>query len=173
MIGLHDAEPIASPEPRPSPHEHVLARRALSILIVAHDSAERIDAQLAMLAMAARYRDWQVIVVDNASSDGTAELVESRHPWALLIRSPVNIGYAAACNLAAREALGALLLLAHPDTHAQPAMIARAAARMLVNPGVGIAGGRLVDAEGQDVPASHRFPSALGDAFAWRGPVWP
>ncbi|WP_260866009.1 glycosyltransferase [Burkholderia gladioli] len=173
MIGLHDAEPIASPEPRPSPHEHVLARRALSILIVAHDSAEHIDAQLAMLAMAARYRDWQVIVVDNASSDGTAELVESRHPWALLIRSPVNIGYAAACNLAAREALGALLLLAHPDTHAQPAMIARAAARMLVNPGVGIAGGRLVDAEGQDVPASHRFPSALGDAFAWRGPVWP
>ncbi len=156
---------------RPSPHEHVLARRALSILIVAHDCVEHIDRQLALLSVAARYRDWQVIVVDNASTDGTPDLVEANHPWARLIRSPVNIGYAAACNLAAQEAHGALLLLMHPDTHAQPAMIARAAARMLVNPHVGIAGGRLVDAAGNEIPASHRFPSALGDAFAWRGPL--
>ncbi|MFY4693602.1 glycosyltransferase family 2 protein [Burkholderia glumae] len=170
VSGGHDDGLGAGATRRPSPHEHALARRALSILIVAHDCAEQIDRQLALLSVAARYRDWQVIVVDNASTDGTPDLVAASYPWARLIRLPVNIGYAAACNLAAQEAYGALLLLMHPDTHAQPAMIARAAARMLVNPQVGIAGGRLVDAAGNDMPSSHRFPSALGDAFAWRGP---
>ncbi len=167
---LYGSSAHARDDTRPSPHQHALGRRALSILIVTHEAAERVDAQLELLTLAARYRDWQVIVVDNASTDGTAELVETRHPWAQLIRSPENVGYAAACNLAAREAQGALLLFMHPDTHAQPAMIARAAARMLVNPQVGIAGGRLLDTAGHDVPAPRRFPSALADAFAWRSP---
>ncbi|WP_414440560.1 glycosyltransferase family 2 protein [Burkholderia sp. 22PA0106] len=171
VIRLYGTRQAAPSDTRPSPHKHVLARRALSILIVAHNAADRIDAQLEMLAMAARYRDWQVIVIDNASTDGTAERIETRFDWVRLIRSPVNLGYAAACNLAAQEALGALLLFLHPGAHAQPAMIARAAARMLVNPQVGIAGGRLVDRQGYDVPTSHRFPTTLGDAFAWRGPA--
>lgn len=173
MIRLYGTRQAAPSDPRPSPHQHVLARRALSILIVAHNAADRIDAQLEMLAVAARYRDWQVIVIDNASTDGTADRIETRYDWVRLIRSPVNLGYAAACNLAAQDALGALLLFLHPGTHAQPAMIARAAARMLVNPQVGIAGGRRIDRQGYDVPASHRFPTALGDAFAWRGPAAP
>lgn len=58
----------------------------------------------------------EVIVVDNGSSDGSAEAIRERFPNVRLIASPRNLGFAAANNLAATEAKGEYLLLLNPDT---------------------------------------------------------
>ncbi len=57
---------------------------------------------------------WETIAVDNASRDGTVEIVK-RFKWVRLIRNPENLGFAAALNLGAREAKGKWLLLLNPD----------------------------------------------------------
>jgi N-acetylglucosaminyl-diphospho-decaprenol L-rhamnosyltransferase len=144
-------------------------RRALSILIVTYNSAGEIVAQLDALRDDATRDGWQVIVLDNASSDGTADLVERAHPWVTLLRSPRNLGFAAGNNLAARYADGMQLLLLNPDAQPAPGAIRRGLARMLARPEVGVAGGRLTASDGRDQPSARRFPSLLNDLLALSG----
>jgi len=74
--------------------------------------------------------DGELIVLDNASGDGTAELVAGRAPWARLIRSESNLGFAAGANRAAAAGSGELILFLNPDVVPDPGAIAllRAAA---------------------------------------------
>jgi GT2 family glycosyltransferase len=64
--------------------------------------------------------DLETIVVDNASADGTADLVADRFPEVRLVRSPTNLGFAGGTNLAARHASGDFLLLLNPDAALYP-----------------------------------------------------
>jgi GT2 family glycosyltransferase len=141
----------------------------LAILIVTYNSAGEIDQQLAALQPGARRLHWQVIVVDNASHDGTADLVARRHPWVSLQRSAINLGFAAGNNLAAQYAQAPLLLLLNPDAMVDPAIIERGVERMLAHPTVGVAGGRLIGDDGSDQPSGRLFPSALNDALTLSG----
>lgn len=61
------------------------------------------------------YRNFEVVVVDNASSDGTAELVRERFPQARVICSVANDGYGAGNNLGVRHASGDILVFLNPD----------------------------------------------------------
>lgn len=115
----------------------------------------------------------RVIVVDNASNDGSADLIDevirSRNwDWVTLMRSPENRGFGAGSNLAIAWALDRpdpadLVWLLNPDTRVMPGA-ARALARfMMAHPKAGIAGSALLDADGQPWPYAFRFPSLLGE----------
>lgn len=134
--------------------------RALSVLIVTHNAASRIGALLVALRAECERNDAEVIVLDNASHDGTSELVWREHPWVFVRRSLTNLGFAAAANLASRFARGRCLLLLQPDALPEPGCLAQGLALMQADAGVAVAGGRLVPAHG--TPA----------APAWRGPAW-
>src|SRR5688500_710954 len=58
----------------------------------------------------------EIVVVDNASSDGTADFVQEQYPAVKLIRCRSNIGFAAAANLGASHSKGTALLFLNPDT---------------------------------------------------------
>ena len=90
----------------------------LSVIVVTHNSREALVRTLPPLLDQTGPED-ELVIVDNASSDGTPEVVVAMAPEAKLIRSNVNEGFAAACNLGAEAAGGDLLLLLNPD--AQPA----------------------------------------------------
>lgn len=141
----------------------------LSILIVTYNSRALVgpllDAVQADLAHAAA----EVVLVDNASHDGTAEAVERAHPWVRVVRSDTNLGFAAGNNLAARHARGRLLLLLNPDAVPEPGAIARGVARMAVESQVGMAGGRLLDAQQRTQPSARMFPSWLQELFVLSG----
>jgi hypothetical protein len=89
----------------------------------------------------------EVIVVDNASTDGSAEMVEAEFPGVRLIRNARNLGYAAANNQAMSQARGDFFLLLNPDANVLPGCMstlakflestrdAGAAAPQLLNPG--------------------------------------
>jgi GT2 family glycosyltransferase len=151
----HEGTPVSTPR--------------LSVLVVTYNSVCLIDALLDGLAREMAGLDAEVVVVDNASHDGTADAIEHRHPRVRLLRSPRNLGFAAGNNLAARCALGDTLLLLNPDALPEPGCLARGLALMDAGPGVGLAGARLLDDDGRTQPSARRFPTLLREALALSG----
>jgi GT2 family glycosyltransferase len=90
-----------------------------SIIIVNHNGKGYLDACLDSLQEGGEL-GYEVIVVDNASGDGSAEHVAACHPQVRLIRSETNLGFGAGNNLGARWARGDYLAFLNPDTEAEP-----------------------------------------------------
>jgi GT2 family glycosyltransferase len=86
----------------------------LSVVIVTHDSREAVSRTLPPLAAQLREED-ELIVVDNASGDGTVTAARDLVPGATVIETGSNLGFAAACNRGAEAATCDLLCLLNPD----------------------------------------------------------
>jgi hypothetical protein len=141
----------------------------LSILIVTYNSRPLIGTLLAGLARQLDGLNAEVVLVDNASHDGTADAVAEHHPWVRLVRSAVNLGFAAGNNLAARHATGRVLLLLNPDALPARGCVARGLALMDSDPGVGLAGARLLADDGATQPSARMFPSLMQEAIVLSG----
>ncbi len=94
-------------------------RPTLSVLIVVWNSREELARTLPALLPELGEGD-ELIVVDNDSSDGTADAVASLAPAARIVRAARNLGFAAGCNRAALEAQGDLLVILNPDAAPRP-----------------------------------------------------
>lgn len=99
----------------------------------------------------------ELIVVDNASSDGSATRVRARHPEVMLLESGDNLGFARAANLGAQAARGDTLVFLNPDARVLPGAIATLVGALEASPGAGIAGGGLCDGAGRWQPGAARF----------------
>ncbi len=98
-----------------------------SVRIVNFNSGDRLSRCLACLARQ-DFQDFETIVVDNASADGSASWAEAADVPVRLIRAETNLGFAAANNLAAKSARGEWLALLNPDAYARPDWLTRLAA---------------------------------------------
>ncbi len=85
----------------------------------------------------------EIIVVDNASRDGSADMLAQEFPHIKLIRGESNLGFANANNLAAREAQGRYWVLLNPDAVLPEGAIEQSVTRMDADTDVAMAGGRL------------------------------
>ncbi|MDL2343604.1 glycosyltransferase family 2 protein [Deinococcus sp. MIMF12] len=105
----------------------------------------------------------EVVVVDNASSDGSADRIAQDAPEVTLIRSGVNRGFAGGCNLGAQFARSPYLLFLNPDTEVSALTLVRSVEFMEApeQSRVGIVGVQLVDERGQVTRSSARFPRAV------------
>lgn len=92
---------------------------AISVVIVAFESGATLSRCLAALR-AQTFGDFEVLLVDNASSDGAAQVAAKADPAIRLIEAGGNIGFAAGNNLAAQQARGQWLALLNPDAYADP-----------------------------------------------------
>ena len=97
---------------------------AVSVVIVAYESAATLDRCLVALAVQT-FADFEILLVDNGSSDGAAQAAARNHPDIRLIEAGGNIGFAAGNNLAARHARGSWLALLNPDAFADPRWLER------------------------------------------------
>jgi len=108
-------------------------------------------------------------VIDNASSDSSAEMVAERFPQATLIAQDTNLGFAAATNLGVEAALAQdmpprYVMLLNPDTIVRPGALEILVAFMDKTPSAGAAGARLFYGDGTFQHSAFRFPS-LSMAF--------
>lgn len=86
----------------------------------------------------------EIIVVDNASSDGTVESLKQEFPTVLVIANPLNLGFAKACNLGARVATGRFLCFLNSDTEGAGPAVDTLAKWLSSHPGTGIVGPELL-----------------------------
>jgi len=103
----------------------------------------------------------EVIVVDNASDDGTVEAVCRCFPKVKIIANKSNKGFAAANNQGYQIAEGKYILLLNPDTVVGPDALAVLWHYMKNNPDVAISGPRLVDQAGRIQHSVRKFPSII------------
>jgi GT2 family glycosyltransferase len=120
----------------------------LAIVIVTHNSRPEIEACLQSVVGHTHPFPTQIVVVDNASRDGTAAFVRETWPDVQVIEAPENVGFSRANNLGIKATMSEFVLLLNPDTLVPPGAIPNLVRGLAVNPGAAAAGPRLVDADG-------------------------
>src|SRR5579862_8576824 len=107
------------------------------------------DALLQCLSKLATQDDClPIIVVDNASTDGSADMVARDFPKTQLIKNAENRGFAAACNQGVRACATSFILLLNPDTLLPMAELKKLLDIMAARPDVGACGPRILNVDG-------------------------
>lgn len=135
-------------------------RDTLAIIIVTYNSSGEIDACLQSLVGHTEPFPTTITVVDNASTDGTAEQVRRRFPTVLVIEAGGNLGFSRANNLGIKATSSEYVLLMNPDTEAPPGAIQTLVRGLASHPDAAIGGARLLGATG--------FPE-----LSWGDPITP
>jgi GT2 family glycosyltransferase len=89
-------------------------------VVIPHWNGEEILRRCLLSLKKSRYRDFQILIVDNGSSDNSVNMVKAEFPDVSLIESPVNLGFAAGCNLGIRSSESPYVLLLNNDTEVDP-----------------------------------------------------
>ncbi len=140
----------------------------LSITIVNHNNRELLDKCLASVFAGTRGIAFEVLVVDNASDDGSAALVREKYPRGFLIENSEPMGFAANQNQMLRRAKGEFVALLNNDTEVKPGALESLVAFMRAHPRAGLAGPRLLNPDGSLQQSCYRAPTPgvlLYDAF--------
>lgn len=149
-----------SPEPRPVP---------ASIVLVSYNTRDLLLACIERLSREEIAGDCRIIVVDNASADGSAEAVRQKFPDVRLIANDRNRGFGPACNQAFAVAEGAAIVLLNPDAAVFPGSLDALLAAMDRSPRIGIVGGEVRNPEGGLEPSARAFPTPLTKFFTLSG----
>jgi GT2 family glycosyltransferase len=131
----------------------------LSIVIVNWNTRDLLSDCLSSVLAGLVGLEAEVFVVDNASIDGSQEMVIRDFPEVQLIRNAQNMGFAAANNIALRIARGRHVLLLNSDTVVHGHVLSAAVAWMDTRPSVGLMGPRILNADGSPQVSATAFPS--------------
>ena len=144
----------------------------LAVVIVAWRVRDLLDRCLRSLSadLARTEALTQVWVVDNASGDGTAEMVRARHPWVNLLEPGRNLGFVGGNNLVLRRLLESGTLpdavwLLNPDTEVRPGATAALLEALRRHPRAGLLTPKLLNPDGSLQPSAFRFPGLLQPLF--------
>ncbi len=142
----------------------------LSIIIVSWNTkdllARGLESVQAQFGVALNPKEVEVFVVDNASGDGSAEMVAERFPSVRLIANRENVGFARANNQALAQASGDAILLLNPDAILHPGALAALLDFLASHPQAAAVGPRLLNADGSLQPSCH--PMLTPEREFWR-----
>jgi len=119
--------------------------KLVSVILVSWNGREYLPEALSSLYRQT-YAPLEIILVDNASRDGTVEYVESEYPGVILLRNPENYGFCKANNQGIRIAKGSYLLLLNPDVRLKEDFIEKAVRTAESEEKIGMVSGKLLTA---------------------------
>jgi GT2 family glycosyltransferase len=131
----------------------------LSIIVVSWNAKNYVQECLASLYAQSLSVSAEIIVVDNASSDGTPKMVRRQFGDVILIRNADNLGFAKANNVGIRAAKGKYLCLINSDVNVPPECLQTIYDFMEQHPTVGVAGPRMLTPDGLMARSYMRFPT--------------
>jgi GT2 family glycosyltransferase len=131
----------------------------ISVVIVAWNAKYYLELCLQSLAEAPPRRSMEILVVDNASADGSADMVEAQFPGVKLMRSSENLGFAKGNNIAIRQCRGRYIALVNPDVIVFPGCLDALADFLDQNPKVGNVGPRVFNPDMSQQTTCRRFPT--------------
>ena len=134
-------------------------RPLLSVCIVSWNTRDLLRDCLRALFADPQSREWEVLVVDNASDDGSPAMVAQEFSQVQLIVSDENLGFSGGNNLALEQARGRHLLLLNSDTRVESGALGQLVAYLETHPGVGAVGPMLSDGDGRLELSCGRSPS--------------
>ncbi len=139
-----------------------MSKPQLSIILVNYKVPDFLEHCLLSIRGASRDIDLEVIVVDNASGDGSVELLSPRFPEVRFLSSEQNLGFAKASNWGYRESTGSYVLFLNPDTLLSEDCLQQSIEFLESRPDAGALGIRMIDGAGRFLPESKRaFPDPV------------
>ncbi len=145
------------------------SRPDVSVVVVSFNTRDLLRDCLKTLSAEAGGVSYETIVVDNASRDGSADMIAAEFPGAVLVRSDANLGFAAANNRGFEKAAGRHVVLLNSDAFLKPGALPLSVEKMDRDPSIGIGGARLVGRDGEWQPSARLFPSPLNEALTISG----
>lgn len=130
----------------------------LSIIIVTWNVRKFLKACLLSVFNTIKHYNYEVIVIDNNSRDGTAAMIETEFPVVNLIKNSNNVGFATASNQGLSQAKGKYLLFLNPDTILLENSVDLSLPKMENEPLIGVLGGRILNPDLTLQPSCRRFP---------------
>jgi len=131
----------------------------LSVSIVSYRTPDLLRRCLTAIEGQRESLELQVTVVDNASGDQSVELVRAEFPWVEVLANSRNVGFGAAHNQALRPAKGRFWMVLNSDTVPAPGALKKLVDTLAADPGVAVAGPRLVYPDGTLQSSRRRFPT--------------
>ncbi len=132
-----------------------------SVIIVNWNTRDLLDACLQSMSMKVGTAPMDIVVVDNGSTDGSVDLVQSRYPHVRLVANECNRGFAAANNQAIQDTSGRYVLLLNSDTVVLGDVLRRSVEYMDNQPDVGAMGCRVLNPDGTLQRTCFMFPSLV------------
>ncbi len=148
-----------------SDRNHRANKMKLSIIIVSWNVKEELVNCLRSIEENRPCEQFEVIVVDNASTDDTTETVKRDFPEITLVSNSKNRGFAAANNQGIGKSQGRYLLFLNPDTIIHAGSLDVLVKFMDGNSNVGVCGPKLLNADGTTQPSARRFPTFRGALY--------
>jgi N-acetylglucosaminyl-diphospho-decaprenol L-rhamnosyltransferase len=150
------SDPLAPAPPDP-------AEADLAVVIVNYNAGEYLKRCLASLATHRGDARVDVLVIDNASDDGSHARAVAAHPWARLIENPTNVFLSPAWNQGIRETKAPYVLLLNPDAEIWSGTLADYLEAARLHPRAGIVGPKVLNPDGTVYASGRAFPG-LADA---------
>ncbi|UCB51985.1 MAG: glycosyltransferase family 2 protein [Candidatus Zixiibacteriota bacterium] len=133
----------------------------LSVIIVNYKTKDLLDRCLQSLLRSTQAAEFEIIVIDNNSRDGSIHMLEKEYPQVTLIKNQENLGFAKACNQGIRIAEGKYVFILNPDTLIEDNTLANIIDFMESNPKVGIGGCHIYSRRGKPQSCFYKFPTLL------------
>ena len=131
---------------------------SIAVAIVNYNTREHLRACLETVRLE---NPGEVVVVDNASPDNSAEMVQAEFPWVRLHANKTNPGFGAAANQAIANCTAKYVLLLNSDVLLQPGALEALSSYLDLHPRAAIVGPRLVGTDGTLQTSCYPFPTAL------------
>jgi len=129
----------------------------LSVVIVNYNGRDHLPACLASLEACRTELDFEIIVVDNDSQDGSVPLVREHFPQVRVLELDTNLGFGAANNAGFAIARGRFLLALNPDTVMPPGVLSSAVRRLEADSRIGVVGVGQRDMHGHEHSSAMRL----------------